>query len=515
MPVPTKEEMKRRLAKMKKDRDMRAPFINEVYRLAMPHRERIGATKSTPMSEEEIQDIMDFTFAEASDDFASDMIATFTPPHEPWVTHVPTKALAEGQRRAVSAQIASAVEWFWEDMQASNYYDAADECFHDLVSGTMAMRRRDYGPAQPICYEPIPTANLLIDKGPEGSPDGRFTQSKIEKRMIQALYGGWIDFSALSKEFLIEWNAAKEDTMFEVTDGIHRLFDKPGVTIWRRMVKIKDEIVYERIFDENYGEDVYVARWRTESNSAYGIGPGWWACAPARVLIELNALVLAQMHNHVDPAHAYSDPDGTANLEQGIGAGDYVQFGEGFNVQKLNGDGEFNAAFYSREDLRMMIKSALYQDKPQQRGDTPPTATQWADEAARAAQRWEIPRGKIIREWVIPIVRGHQWVRTRHGIFPPIQIGSMSVTLQPQSPQAKARAFEKLAKAERVLATTASPALVQQAPVAIDGPKTLARIKEEIGDTIVVVRSPEEIQQIAQTAMQAAGGGEQPEPQPQ
>ena len=274
---------------------------------------------------------------------------------------------------------------------------------------------------------------------------------------------------------------------------------------WRRVVMLENEIVYERLFDENGAETLFVARWRTETKSAYGIGAGWWPCAPARVLNELNALVMAQMHNVADPAHAYSDPDGGANLEQGIGAGDWLQLGEGFKVEKISGDGEFNAPFYTREDLRMMIKHALYQDKPEQRGDTPPTATQWADESARAQQRWEIPRGKITREWVLPIVRAHQEQRTRHGIFPPIMAGGNAITLKPQSPQAKARSFEKVAKGERVLATAGSPALARTAEIAIDGRATLERIKEEIGDEVIVLRTQQEIDDLAQRAAQMAG----------
>lgn len=507
-----KAALKRRIKKILADRDMRAPFINEVYRLGMPHRDRIGATKSTPMSEDEIQDILDTTFAETIDDFASDMIAEFTPFYEPWVRHVPTKALKPEVQRQIADQITGAVNWFWEDMANSNYYDAADECFHELAAGTMAVRIRDYGAAQPICYEPIPTARLLVDAGPDRAPDFRGTQGKIEKRMIQAIYGHWIDWKNLPKELAMRFNNAREDQMFEVTDGIHRLFDQPGITQWRRVVMMDGEIIYERFFNEDGAEDVMVARWRTESNSAFGIGAGWWACAPSRVLNELNALVLAQMHNSVDPAHAFSDPDGTANLEQGIGAGDYLQLGEGFNIQKLNGDGEFQAAFYSREDLRMMIKSALYQDKPFQRGDTPPSATQWADESARAQQRWEIPRGKITREWTVPIVRAHQHLRTKHGLFPPIQTKGGPVSLQPQSPQAKARSFEKVTKAERVLMTSAQPALQQTAMLAIDGRATLANIKAEIGDELVVVRSEEQmkalVQQAAAVAQEAEGMGE-------
>lgn len=508
-PDTPKDELKRRVARMRRDRELRAPFINEVYRLGMPHRGRIGSERGTPMTEDEIQDVLDTTLAETIDDYSSDMIATFTPPHEPWVHHVPTRALPTPQRQAVRDQIAAAVAFFWDDMEESTYYDAADECFHELSAGTMAVQIKEYGAAQPICYEPVATRNLLIDRGPDGAPDARFQEGKIERRHFQATYGRWVDWSKAPKELKTKWEAAKPDARFQLLDGIHRVWDKPGMTVWRRVVMLENEILYERIFDENGGETLIVARWRTETESAFGIGAAWWATAPARVLMELHALTLGQMHNVVDPAHAYSDPDGGANLEQGISAGDWLQLGEGFSVEKLNGDGEFQAAFYSREDLRMLIKRALYQDKPEQRGDTPPTATQWADESARAQQRFEIPRGKIIREWVVPIVRTHQWIRMQHGLFPEIKVGSTAIMLKPQSPQAKARSFEKVAKAERLLTATAAPALARTAEVAIDARATIENMKAEIGDELVIVRTEEGMQDVIQQAAGMMQGGEE------
>ncbi len=490
---------KDRVNKAKKDRDLRAPHINEFYRLAAPHRGRIGSEKTSPLSADEVMDELDTTLTETVDDFASDMIAQFTPPYEPWVTHEPTRVLKEEQRKAVESQLASAVSWFWDDIGESSYYDAADECFHELANGTMGMRRLDYGAAQPIIYEPVPIKGLLIDRGPDGSADFRGTDGKISKKHFLINYGRW---AVLPRELKVRFDAMKEDAMVYVIDGVHRVWDIPGKTQWRRIVMLENELVYEKLFDEDGAESMYVARWRTEELSAYGIGAGWRACAPARVLRELHALVLAQMHNVVDKPHAYSDPDGSANLEQGITAGDWLLLGEGFDVKALGGDGEFQAAFYKTEDLRMLIKRALYQDKPEQRGDTPPSATQWADESARSQQRFEIPRGKIIREWVVPVVRGHQWIRTKHGRFPEVRIGSDAIMLKPQTPQVKARSFEKLSKAERLLASASGTVLQEAAKIAIEPVETMANMKRAIGDELVKLRTPEEVKELLEKAAQ-------------
>lgn len=499
-----RKELLRRLYLAEGDRQQRQGFINEVYRLGMPHRPKVGTIiTSKPISEEQIADVLDSTMAEAIDDFASDMIAMFTPPHEDWVDFAPTQLLNKDQQRLARQQIHDAVRWFWDDVTESSYYDAADECFHDLAAGTMAVMIRDDGPTQPIIYEPVPIRNLLID-GCYG-PDMRCQDGMVEKRRVEQVYGGFIKWPDISSE-KTKFQLAKPEHKFRVRDGVHKIYETGRSISWRRFVMIGDELVYENTYTDGL-ESLVVARWRTETETAYGVGAAWIACAPQRVLNELHALTLAQMHNVVDPAHAYYDPLGTANLEQGVGAGDWISMGDGFEIVPIHGDGEFQAAFYKTEDLRMLVKRALYQDKPEQRGDTPPSATQWTDESARAQQRFEIPRGKVIREWVLPIVRGHQARRTRHGRFPPIKIGSDAIMLQPQSPQTKARTFERIARSERVLGIASAPPLQQASVAVIDAAATLRNVKEQLQDDVVVIRSDEEIAQMAAQAAALAGGG--------
>jgi hypothetical protein len=502
-----KKDLLRRIALAKSDLTRRAPLINEVYRLGIPYRAQVGAAaNAAPLTEDDIADILDSTLEEAIGDFSSDMISVFTPPHEPWATLEPTQMLNKDQRRAIKDQLSQSVAWFWDDVSDSSYYDAADECFHDLAAGTMGVIIRDQGKDEQIAYEPIPISQLLIDEGAFGTgPDLRCVDAMVEKRLITQHYGRfmeWPEYSTTQAKF----KDAKSETKFRLRDGIHVALTAKGTRQkqWRRYVFIDDECVYEQYLPDGE-QTIVVARWRTERASAYGLGAAWIACAPQRVLGELHALTLAQMHNVVDPAHAYFDPSGVANLEQGIGSGDWVQMGEGFNVEKLSGDAEFSAAFYKAEELRMLVKRALFQDKPEQRGDTPPSATQWADEAARTQQRFEIPRGKIIREWVLPIVGGHLSRRIRHGLMPPIKLGSKSIMLKPTSPQTKARAFERVTKAERVLAVTNSPALQQASMAAIDALETLRNIKEEIGDDVVVLRTQEQLDELAQKAAAMSG----------
>ena len=493
-----------RIEKARNQRTRRAELVNQVYTLAMPWRSRIGeaVTSDRMLTEDEISDLLDTTLADAIDDFASDMMATFTPPHEPWVAIEPTVALKPDQRKAIKAELSSTVNWFWEDLAQSSFYDAADECYHDLATGVMGLIRKDFGATESVVYEPIEPANLLLDHGPANSVDGKFYEYVLEKRLWSETYP--------NVKLPAKYSTSKDTLKLKVIDGCFRVWEQKGYAAYRRVVMVDNKIVYEKDLKGDGSCALIAARWRADSRSAYGVGPAWKACAPQRVLNEVAALILANMGHIVNPVVAYSD-DGTANIEEGsIDAGAWVNLGENFDVKVIESGGRFDVSFFAQEELRHKIRRALYQDGPEQKGKTPPTAEQWTDQRMETQQRFEVPRGKIFREWTIPIVRAHMYLRSEvHGIMPPINLGNQLIKLEPISGQARARKYEKVNRAERLLASAAQY-MPQQSQVAIDAVETLRNMKEMMEDEVVVIRTDEELAQIQQAAMQAAQQQQEP-----
>jgi len=498
------KEMKRRITEARHCRTRRAAMVNEVFRLAMPHRRRVNEETERNLSEDDIADMLDGTLADAIEDFASDMMATFTPPHEPWLTIAPTVALPKEQQKQIADSLAAAIEWFWEDLGQSSFYDAAYECYHDLAAGYMAVCRKDYGADQPVAWEPVQPAALLLEHGPNCSIDGRWNDYRMERRLFEATYGRRIK---LPKELA----DAKPDTRFKIVDGTHRVWEDRGFSAYRRIITVNEKVVYEKVMKGEGSVSLIPARWRSDSGSPYGVGPAWKACPAQRVLNEITALHLANLHKVVDPAVAYSD-DGTANLEEnGVDAGDWVNLGEGFDVKILESGGRFDVSFFTQEDLRSFVRRSVYQDKPEQKGKTPPTAEQWVDERMASQQRFEVPRGKLFREWSIPIVKSHMWLRQQHGIMPQVELDGRALVLAPVSGQAKARAFEKVAKGERLLQGIVGFA-PDKAPVIVDAASTFANMKRLLDDEVVTIRTDaqqQEIGQLVQAAVQQVMAAQQ------
>lgn len=490
------KELKRRIEAARQDRTNRATLINEVYRLAMPWRTRINS-QSRVLTADDVSDILDATLAEALEDFGSDMMATFTPPNEPWVKHEPNQILDAQTKRAIADQIAGWTDWFWDDMADSTFYDAAQECYQDLGAGTMALSVKDFGPSSPVIYEQAQIAEILFDAGPNGLPDGTWYECMVEKRELINSYGMKLNLPEKVR------NSTRPSAKFKVLDGTYRLWESKNDIVYRRVVMIEGQIAYDKMIKGAGAANLIVSRWRNDSENPYGIGPAWKACPPQRALIELSALAMANMHKVVDPPVAYSG-DGTANVEGGVDAGDWVDLGADFDVRELGTTARFDIAFYEKQELQRAVRRALYQDKPEQMGKTPPTREQWQDERQITQQRFEVPRGKVYREWVIPIVQRHQYLRTMHGLGPQILVkGRGLIRMVPQSPQAKARAFDEIAKAERILALAAQY-LPQQLQIVVDLNQTLINIKEMLSDRLITLRSPQDIQKmLAQLAQQS------------
>lgn len=502
-------ELKRFVAakveKARTERQDRAAFLNETYRLGMPWRRRIGQkSRNAPkMSEEDVADMVDSTLAETIEDFASDMIAQFTPENEPWVRmrvkgSVGAGFGGEAEQMAINTEAA-----IFDALSESSYYDAAHQCFTDLGNGTMAARaRRPRRGGDPFEFEAIEPADLLLLQSPSrGVADCRFTEASITVRDYYALYGA---FAPLPDSLRM----SGMDTEIDVVDGFYRAWENPrGDRAWRRCILVNSQLVYERFVSDDDDVDIFVARWKVDGRSGWGVGSAWRACPPQRALNELVALGLVAIGKYVDSPFFYTD-DGVVNLEQGFEAGDAVPVSQQFELHQWEPKGNFDVKFFTEQDLRQVIRRAMFQDKPEQMGKTPPTAEQWQSLEVRSEQRWEIPRGKLVREWVLPITLWTKKALEQMGMLGPYVIDRRAYQIVPNSPFAKARSQEKVVRAQQILGTFAnySP---ETFPVDVDVSATMENVKREMRDELVMIRPKEEREAILKqvAAAQAGGGG--------
>lgn len=496
-----KKEMLRRLSLARVDRLRRAELINEVFRLASPWRRKVGSTSSQSTQEpsltpDDVADILDSTLQDTVEDFAADMMARFTPVQEVWAKFEPSQSLPIEVLRQIEQQVAGVQDFVYSEIERSNFTEAALEFYQELASGTGAIEGCSVGPNDPLIWEPVTVADILLDRGPHGFVDGKWRERNLEKQMFETLYGPY--GVQLPSQFRGLDNAAK----LSVIDGVVRMWANKANEVYRRMVFVNNELAWVRDYPGKGAGHLIVCRWMTSGACAYGVGPAFKASPDQRVLNELKAMVLAAGSKLIDPPFFYDD-DGVINFDQGLDAGDAIPRQPGSKVDTLKMEGKLDLAFFEFQELQANIRRALYQDKPYQRGDTPPTLGQWTDEKARTERRLEIPRGKVINEFVLPVLDRVAWLRAAEGQMPEVKLGNQLIKVVPQSSFGRARAYERVAQSERLLAIMRANMPDQMA--VIDAAGTLRNIQRDMDEHNVVVLSPEQIQAAAKMAAQAQG----------
>ena len=172
---------------------------------------------------------------------------------------------------------------------------------------------------------------------------------------------------------------------------------------------------------------------------------------------------------------------------------------------------DIREGFFKREELEMAIRRALFQDKHFQRGLTPPSATQWIDESTDREKRKALPRARVHREWVLPIVRRFEWILEMRGELEELQINGQAIKIEPVSPLSRASDTQSAQVSIQALQALAS-VYQQQLPMATDMVATAQNIVSKLGDENIKFADSEQVQQMLMQALSSGQGAGTPTP---
>lgn len=492
----------KRIKAAKTDRDRHGTWLNEAIRLALPTYRRVTGSASAPDMISEQDDLFDTTLQTVLEDFSSDMISTFTPRHERWVRFEPAVDLTEAERKQVGPQLAAFEDAVFAEIERSNYWDAAQECFSFWGVSTMALAVTARGPLEPLHFQPIEMPDLLIERGPDGSLTGRWRQMRLDKMGLHVM---WPDLFPMPAKT----DKNKVSTVYE---GCDRDFSVPGEERWNYRIFVDDKEVVKQTWAGAGSCPIIVCRFRQQADSAWGPGPAHKAVPMARTLDELAYLNLKALGRSVDPPGSYEE-DGVINMEAGVNAGTWIPRAAGSKApEPMKVEARFDALVFNVEEMRQGIKKALYQDRPEQPGDTPPTATQWIDERTWNTRRRELPRDRCVREWVLPIIDRVVWIKSQRGELPDVKLsGDRAVTIRPISPLSKAKDLEDMQITQQVLSMAQLIGQAVQQGVPLDAPASVNALIATARERHLVVLTPEQMQ--AGIALAAEAGGVMDGPQ--
>ena len=470
---PDLKVMLQKLQRAEIDRNRHKSRISDCYKYAMPWRHQFDQNQPT----DQLDEIFDSTPQRVLEDFAADMLHPFTPIKNNWLKEEAPPALDPATKRQLAPMIAQRQQIVFAEMARSNLYQALQESYFDLGIGTMSLLINDIDPTKPIHCEALPATDKLITRGPFGFIDGEFRKRKYLLDEIKVLWPD-ADVSKLTN------GAAqpKDNPEYEITDGCWRDWTDRGDETYKYLVVYANKILYRRVWKGAGACPFITARWLRDSTTAWGFGPQYSTLPDIKTLNHFAYLSLKNYDKHVDPPTSYED-DGVVNIDNGVQPGDWIPRATGSEPpEPIESKSKFDYEAFKIDERTSAIKRAHYQDRPEQLGKTPPTATQWADEAAERARRMGTPATNLVMELQIPIYRRFVYLLEQRGVLPPIRLDSgEEIALEPISPLLRAQEQEEVVRMDRFAELIVARFGPQMGMVAIDVIPYVKRMAEKLG----------------------------------
>lgn len=491
------KEFQARYSAARRYKDAEKPYLQEVLQFCCPGRE--FDFDRNPMSHRGEDTQVFISDAETlANDLASDLVTYFTPAEAKWASYLVTMPIEEDLEAAVRELVQEREDQLFDLIQTSNYNDIAKSVMFEAAShGTTAMWVEQGHISQPIHVEPVPPHELWLAPGHMGYLD-RFREKTVPVETLEPLFDGMVRAGMVSlSDQKLRAKMQKPGQMAKVCWGFWLDWADPGNPLWRCEITVDGTRITPAqplTLGPLAGAcPLLVGRFNPQVSRPWGRGPGRTALPDLRVLDKIEELILTGMDQAVLPTIIYPD-DGFLDLSDGVTPGRAYAANRGFTrdqVYEMNRNVKVEYATDAKQLILDRIRTAFYQDGPRQRGDTPPSASQWLDERRRVQQRLGKPSAPLWTELFYPFVQRIEWLGVRSGKLPEaITMDGEAITVLPISPLQKAQNQDKVMVSRSNL-DLAFAVFQDQVGNFIDPVATFQNIVRASGDELTEVRTQE------------------------
>lgn len=509
------DEAKRRLALARRQKALFEPDLRECYWFAAPLLDRTITSQSSsePYRPRDAAELSTQLAMEVTDDFATEAINTYLPETGGWYALKPSVSVKLADAAAAAAlkgQIGQTEATIADMIASSNFHARLPQAFvPDGTIGTVAMHIDDQRPGEPTVCQSIPLSELEINVGPFGDVDDRFIVRRTRYRYLEALIG---DLLAAAPREIQDKEKNRPNDRCELRWGWWRDWSDKGDVAWHHVVMVGPHLLKSTTLKGWGSCPLIIGRFNPNPLFPFGNGPLLKALPNLRTIDEATALTLERFEIAAHPPFGYPD-DGVVNFEGGIGPGEGVPMrpGSGRDFVKLFFEGDPNIQFLVQADLEKQVRRTFYADYPDQRGKTPPTASQWLDELVRAQRRMTTPGASFWREFCAEVVMRFHFLGTSRGLLPKIEAAGRVISVAPHNPAQRAADLDQVQTAQNFVAF-ANTAFPQIAQTAIDPLATLAAVKAKLGDRLVSLNTAQQMQAALSQFSDALKSGAGPGP---
>src|SRR5215472_912273 len=473
--------------------------IKECYFFGTPNRQRqissqVMPSQSRMLDAPELNTDLAFIFVQ---DFITQIINAYMPEAEPWVERGRGMFVPPAVWDKIKDKVRDDDRIIFDAIRASNFYPEIAKSFNpDLAICCSGLWIDRPHPSMPITCSAVPIRELEIDLGPYGEIDTRFAVRYTRNHYVRELVGEeiWDKMDAALKDKAD--NSPSDRT--QVIWGFWRDWADKSDTCWQAVVMLGNKLVHDNILRGEGSCPLIVSRFNPTADWPHAQGPLYQGLPTFRQIDELEAMRIEHSTLSLKPPITYPD-DSFAAVETGVeeGMAYPVRPGTAGDVKAIYQPPPANVANYQFEEKLKTMRKLFFIDHPEQSGDTPPTATQWMDELARAQRRLGTPGMSFWREGPAAYFLRFQHLLEVAQVITPLQVDGRAVSTLPRNPAQAAADQQEIVKTMQ-LATYLAQTFPEEFKMYIDGAKTMEQLLAKARVTLIKLRDKSQVAQVVE-----------------
>ncbi len=425
--------------------DQWASLLEACFHFAIPSRNRFYR-HNEDQGEQRNKRIYDTTAIEATKTFVSKLHTAMTPPQEQWgyldVTEEYDEKDADLRQQAQLA-LDMYMKKLFEYIHTSNFDVVINECYFDLAVGTACLVVNQYKDDKPLIFTSIPLEKLAIKESIDGSVNTWFRT--WENTRIAEIQSKWHKAQP-TPNMISLFQSNPEAVVAKLYEGV--LYIPGAAKPFCYGVSDGDQFLFHEYFESNPG---IVWRFQKTNAETWGRGPVMDALPSIASLNEMARIELASANlNTFRPYMASSD--GVFNPHtfklQPFSVIPIAPFGATGQPPLIPLPDASSPQFGQLmiNDLRMQIKTLLFNDTPSTASIQPGSATEVLQNQEDLAQKIGPLFSRLQQEFLWPVIDRCAYILDKMGILKRPEIDGHFVQFTYRSPLARFRGQQEVAK---------------------------------------------------------------------
>jgi len=481
-------------------RDQVKSIWDEVIEYTMPHR-RTSEEQSEGDRRTDL--IFDETAVVGTSEFVSLLVDGLTPNFSNIFKLQPGPRFPDELKSPeLQRELDGITDYIHRVLRQSNFASEVQEFYYDLAIGTANMAIWDGGGPGKVTFSAESITDLVIDRGPNDTVDGRFRSRKVKLKHLKQewpkaklsdplqrrLKNGDTDEVTVIEAFTRDWSAKDTETwLYEV------------------VVKDETEVIHTDKITGNGSQPILTARWGKSPRDLYGRGPLMAVLPAIKTVNFLIELTIQNAQMAIGGVWQYDD-DGVINPDQ-ISFEPWSMIPRRVNstgIEPLQTQARFDVSNLVVDDMRTNIRRGLFLEDFDGGGKTPISASEAVFRKQDNNRRMASAFGLFQGEFILPMIRRVVHLLRQHGVIELPRIDGQEIDLQVVSPLAQAQASQDIESLTRYLGTVGQAFGPDAVNFAVKQHETMTWLAQKEGVPSHLVPTQREIAKQIEQVKQAA-----------